>query len=69
MGLSTSYQVFQKPNYTLNVGLSTLRYRGYSSNFAHFDMRLKFKGFSLQIYGTMPLTAPAFTDNKPFPLR
>ncbi len=65
LGLSTSYNVIQKPNYTLNLGISTLRYRGTSYNFASFDLGMKFRGFSIRIYGNMPINT-TFNSSSPF---
>ncbi len=64
-GLSTSYRVIQKPNYTLNLGFSSLNYRGTSYNFATFDMGVKFKNFSIRIYGNMPINT-SFNSRTPF---
>jgi len=65
LGISTSYNVIQKPNYTLNLGFSTLNYRGTSYNFATFDMGVKFKGLSIRIYGNMPINTN-FNSGSPF---
>ncbi len=65
LGLSTSYNVLSRPNYTLNIGFSTLNYRGTSYNFATFDMGMKFRGFSIRIYGHMPINTN-FNNKSPF---
>ena len=63
LGLSTSYNVIQNSKYTLNLGFSTLNYRGTSYNFATFDMGIRFGGLSIHVSGNMPISTQLNSRN------
>ena len=66
LGISTTYNLIKKPSYTLNLGISSLNYRGYSYNFATFDMKMKIKGLTIQVYGNLPVNNLVKFDRAPF---
>ena len=60
MGISTSYNILKKPHYNIDLGFSSIRYKGLSYNFATFDMKMQFKGLTIQIYGNIPVNTSPF---------
>jgi hypothetical protein len=54
-GYWTNYNFINKPNWTLNVGFSYIKYQNVSQNYMNFDFKYNKNGFSIQIIGSFPL--------------
>jgi heterodisulfide reductase subunit B len=54
-GYWTNYNFINKPNWTLNVGFSYIKYQNVSQNYMNFDFKYNKNGFSIQFIGSFPL--------------
>ncbi len=54
-GYGINFNIFNKPNYTLNFGISSITYVNKSTNFLKFDFQYNKSLFSIQIIGNFPI--------------
>ncbi len=54
-GVSTSFNLISKPNYSLNLGITNITYKSLSQNYLDFNFNYSKSSFSIQIIGSVPL--------------
>ena len=54
-GYFTSFNLINKPNYTLNLGFGTITNSSFSRNYLNFDFKYNKGSFYIQVIGSFPL--------------
>ncbi|MEO0218378.1 MAG: hypothetical protein ABIL72_07635, partial [candidate division WOR-3 bacterium] len=54
-GYSANFNIFNKPNYNLNVGITNIIYRNNTSSYLNFNFNYNKNSFSIQVIGSFPL--------------